>query len=87
MYLFLNPTVISTINITSTCFYKQPSCQGSKNKEVKQLAKQPLIVKNANAKKIGYTQGKKFYFFSCKFTESKFLYNCFWYNLIVHNSI
>ena len=53
MYLFLNPTVISTINITSTCFYKQPSCQGSKNKEVKQLAKQPLIVKNANAKKIG----------------------------------
>ena len=53
LYLFLNPTVISTINITSTCFYKQPSCQGSKNKEVKQLAKQPLIVKNANAKKTG----------------------------------
>ena len=30
---------------------------------------------------------KKFYFFNFKFAEAKFLHNCFWFNLIVKNSI
>ena len=30
---------------------------------------------------------KKKYFFNLKFTEVKFLHNCFWHNLIVYKSI
>ena len=39
-------------------------------------------VKNANAKIFGWTASKNF-----KFTEAKFLHNCFWHNLIVYNII
>ena len=62
MYLFLNPTVISTINITSTFFYKQLSCQGSKNKKVKQLAKQPLSLKMLMQKNLVRLRVKNFTF-------------------------
>ena len=44
-------------------------------------------IKNTNAKNLGWTLGKKFYFFNFKFDEAKFLHNCFWHNLIVHNLI
>ena len=30
---------------------------------------------------------EKFYFFNFQFTETKFQHNCFWYSLIVYNSI
>ena len=46
-----------------------------------------LNIENTNAKKFGWTLSKKVYVFNFKFTEAKFLHNCFWYNLIVHNSI
>ena len=71
-------------------FYKQLSCEESNVKnglKVKQLAKATSIVKNANAKNLGWTLSKKFYFFNFKFTEAKFLHNYFWHNLIVYNSI
>ena len=54
-------------------FYKQPSCYGSNVKnglKVKQLAKQPST--------FGWSLSKtKKYFFNYKFTEAKFLHNCF----------
>ena len=46
-----------------------------------------IYVKNANAENFGWTLSKKFNFFNVKFTEAKFLHNCFWHNLIVYNSI
>ena len=37
--------------------------------------------------KILVVLSKKFYFFNFKFADVEFLYNCFWYNFIVYNSI
>ena len=44
---------------------------------VKKLRNFLSNVKNANAKKLGWTLSKKFYFFNFKFTEAKFLHNFF----------
>ena len=38
-------------------------------------------------KNFSCTFSKKIYFFNFKFTEAKFLHNCFWCNLIVYNII
>ena len=39
-------------------------------------------LKNANTKNFGWTLSKWFNFFNFRFTEAKFLHNCFWHNLI-----
>ena len=55
--------------------------------KIKQLTKQPPTLKTLLQNVFSWTLSKKFYFFNFKFTEAKFLYNCFWYNLIVYNKI
>ena len=44
-------------------------------------------VKNANAKKFGWTLLKIFYFFNVKFTQAKFPHTFIWHNLIVCSNI
>ena len=71
-------------------FYKQPSCYGSNVKnglKVKQLAKQPSALKTQMQKILVGLLNKKIYFFNFKFSQVKFLQNCFWCKLIVYNSI
>ena len=42
---------------------------------------------NVNAKNVGWTLSKNFYFFNFKFIKAKFHRNFFWHNLIVYNNI
>ena len=55
--------------------------------KVKQLAKQLPSLKTLLKKISVELWVKKFYFFKYKFTEVKFLYNCFWHKLIVYYTI
>ena len=51
-------------------FYKEPSCKGSNVRNGLKF-KQPV-------KQHSRTLSKKFYFFNFKFTDDKFVHNCFW---------
>ena len=86
-YVQLSPNFIYFLDMMKTnstrLFNKQPSCRRSNAKnglKVKQLAKQPPTIKTLMQKNFGWILSKKFYFFNFKFTEAKFLQNCFWHN-------
>ena len=83
-YVQLLPNFIYFLDMMKTnsarLFNKQPSCRRSNAKnglKVKQLAKQPPTIKTLMQKNFGWILSKKFYFFNFKFTEAKFLQNCF----------
>ena len=80
------------LNVYSLCsFYKfffiGNQVAKSLTLKVKQLAKQLPSLKTLLKKISVELWVKKFYFFKYKFTEAKFVYNCFWHNLTVYYTI
>ena len=43
------------------------------------------VAKGLTLKRLLQKNFVELYFFKITFTEAKFLYNCFWHNLIVYN--
>ena len=80
------------LNVYSLCFFYTFFFIGNQvatslTLKVKQLAKQLPSLKTLLKKISVELWVKKFYFFKYKFTEVKFLYNCFWHKLIVYYTI
>ena len=80
------------LNVYSLCFFYTFFFIGNQvatslTLKVKQLAKQLPSLKTLLKKISVELWVKKFYFFKYKFTDVKFLYNCFWHKLIVYYTI
>ena len=76
------------LNVYSLCFFYTFFFIGNQvatslTLKVKQLPSLKTLLKKISVE----LWVKKFYFFKYKFTEVKFLYNCFWHKLIVYYTI